>query len=362
MTTWREDVLGAGFACTDLDLGTDAEGPVVATLVRSLPEPGGWFDRLRRRSRPLAGVDVLYVHGWSDYFFQRDLAAFWTERGARFFALDLRKYGRSLRPGQTPGYIEDLAEYDREIDLAMGEIRDSASAPVNARRLILMGHSTGGLVLSLFLSRRPGAADALILNSPWLEFQLARAGRQLLAPILDLTARLQPRDYAPQLDFGFYSRAQHAVAGAAGFDPVNQDWRPERAHGVRAGWMRAILAGHAQVEKGLGLQGPVQVLLSARSAAPTRWSDELTRADSVLDVERVAGAALKLGRTVTVDRIDGALHDVFLSAELSRRDAFYRLERWLTGWQAGLALVEPAAAEQLASPAPALPVSPLEVS
>ena len=58
---------------------------------------------------------MLYVHGWSDYFFQKRLARFWTSRGARFFALDLRKYGRSLHEGQTPGYITDLATYDEDI-------------------------------------------------------------------------------------------------------------------------------------------------------------------------------------------------------------------------------------------------------
>ena len=35
----------------------------------------------------LEDVDVLYVHGWSDYFFQRRLARVFTSRGARFFLL-----------------------------------------------------------------------------------------------------------------------------------------------------------------------------------------------------------------------------------------------------------------------------------
>ena len=108
MTTdadWRPDVLGSGFEQLTLPLGEDSEGEVVATLVRHLPAESLW-DRLLGDRRPLADVDVLYVHGWSDYFFQKRLARFFSDRGARFFALDLRKYGRSLRPGQTPGYID----------------------------------------------------------------------------------------------------------------------------------------------------------------------------------------------------------------------------------------------------------------
>ncbi|MBO9625314.1 MAG: alpha/beta hydrolase, partial [Microbacterium sp.] len=114
MADWIPDVLGEEFEQLTLDLGEDDEGPVVATLVRALPRPIGWWDRLLGRTRPLDDVDVLYVHGWSDYFFQKRLARFWTARGARFFALDLRKYGRSLRTGQTPGFITDLATYDED--------------------------------------------------------------------------------------------------------------------------------------------------------------------------------------------------------------------------------------------------------
>ena len=39
---------------------------------------------------------VLHVHGFADYFFQTVAADCWVERGYDFYALDLRKYGRSL--------------------------------------------------------------------------------------------------------------------------------------------------------------------------------------------------------------------------------------------------------------------------
>lgn len=352
MTVWRDDVLGAGFECTDLDLGADEEGPLVATLVRSLPRRRPFIDRLFGWERLLEDVDVLYVHGWSDYFFQRDLAAFWTSLGARFFALDLRKYGRSLREGQTAGYIEDLDDYHEEIELALEVIE--GDRPAGPRRLVLFGHSTGGLVLSLWAGEHPGRADALVLNSPWLEFQLASAGRQLLTPILNLTARLNPREVAPQLDYGYYTRAQREVGPQDELAVVDALWRPERTHAVRGAWMRAILDGHARVNRGLHIDAPVEVLLSSHFAIPLKWSEELTRADTVLDVDEVAKAALKLGSTVTVERIDGALHDVFLSREEVRCEAYARLERWLTGWQAGrdIRAVEQVAVEQAVDSTP----------
>jgi len=331
MPDWIPDVLGDGFEQLTLDLEPDDEGPVVATLVRALPPAQGWWDRLRGRRRPLDDVDVLYVHGWSDYFFQKRLARFWTARGARFHALDLRKYGRSLRDGQTPGFITDLAAYDEDIAAAFAAMgrEDGASA----RRLVLLGHSTGGLVLSLWASRHPGVAAALILNSPWLEFQVASA-RPLIAPVAELQARWAPREVAPQVDLGFYTRAQAEVADADDPMEVNPLWRPARSMAVHAGWFHAVLTGHAKVAAGLAIDAPVCVLLSAKSATPTRWSDDLTRADSVLVVDDIARAALKLGSSVTVERIDGALHDVFLSRREARDDAYRRLDHWVTGWAA----------------------------
>jgi len=325
MGEWVPDVLGDGFMQRTLPLGEDVEGELFATIVRALPAPAPWW-RFGIDPRPLADVDVLYVHGWSDYFFQTRLARFWTDRGARFYALDLRKYGRSLRPGQTPGYITDLGEYDADIAAAL-ESRSDAEG----RRLVLLGHSTGGLVLSLWASRHPGEVAAVILNSPWLEFQLG-AARAAIAPMVGLQAKWWPMDAAPQVDLGFYSRAQREVADADDPVEINPDWRPEQSMIVHAAWLHAILEGHRAVSKGLTIDAPVCVLLSARTALPTRWSDELTRSDTVLVVEDIARAALKLGSSVTIERIDGALHDVFLSAREARADAYARLERWVTGW------------------------------
>lgn len=345
MGDWTADVLGDEFEQRTLPLGRDDEGEVVATLTRALPAarppaPSGWsrlLGRLRGTPQPppplLEGVDVLYVHGWSDYFFHKRLARFWTSRGARFYALDLRKYGRSLRDGQTPGYITDLGTYDEDIAAALDVIRSDAAD--ERRRLVLFGHSTGGLVLSLWASRHPGAADAVILNSPWLEFQLAPL-RAAIAPVVELQARLRPLDAAPQIDLGFYARAQAAVADPDDAMETNPQWRPVPAMPVHAGWLRAILRGHRTVSEGLSIAAPVCVLLSARSTVPTRWSEELTSADTVLVVDEVAQRALKLGSSVSVERIDGALHDVFLSRKHARDDAYSRLERWVTGWAAAI--------------------------
>lgn len=319
---WIPDILGHPFEQRTLALGSDEEGPVVATLVRSIP------NLLSTLGRPLADVDVLYVHGWSDYFFQAELARFWNHLGARFFALDLRKYGRSLRAGQTPGFVTSLDTYDDDIEAALDAMGHRTDAS-HGRRLMLLGHSTGGLTLTLWAGRHPGRASAVMLNSPWLEFQLGPIGRGALAPIVGARARLDPRGAHPAVDLGFYSRAQSEL-GSLPAEGYRSDWRPERGFPTHPGWLNAVIAGHRTIAAGVEVGSPVLVLLSARSAPPFPWSEVMTASDSVLVVDDIARAATRIGRLVTIARIDGAIHDVFLSREEPRATAFAVLETWVT--------------------------------
>lgn len=316
MGEWHPDILGDGFEQLTLPRGEDAEGEVVATLVRSCPHPGArLFGELRDR-------DVLYVHGWSDYFFQADLARFFRDRGVRFYALDLRKYGRSLRPGQAPGYVAVLDVYDADIAAALGAMGTAREG----RRLVLLGHSTGGLTLTLWSARHPGVADALVLNSPWLELQLGPLGRQALAPLVNARARFDPLGTNPVVDLGFYTRAQREL----GTLPESPDgWRPAQGFPTHPGWLAAIIAGQARVASGLDVGCPTLVLLSARSTVALSWSDAMRESDSVLVVDDIARAATRIARTVTITRIEGALHDVFLSAPTWRYAAYAALERGL---------------------------------
>ena len=85
----------------------------------------------------VVGAQLLYLHGWNDYFFQTHIADYLSEIGYDFYALDLRRYGRSIRPGQLRGFITNLDDYSVELDAAADVIA------ADHDRLLLMGHSTG---------------------------------------------------------------------------------------------------------------------------------------------------------------------------------------------------------------------------
>ncbi|MET0724878.1 MAG: alpha/beta hydrolase [Leifsonia sp.] len=322
---WKPDVLGRGFEQLTLPLRDDSEGEVVATLVRRRGLP----IELPMRG-PAHDVDVLYVHGWSDYFFQTHLAEYWHGQGAHFYALDLRKYGRSIRPHQTPGFVTDLDVYDEDIEAALAAMGHSTTDDLGGRSLVLMGHSTGGLILSLWASRHPHRTRGVVLNSPWLEFQASAIGRQAIAPLTKAQARINPLAPLPNVDLGFYTRAvSKEEDGEWDYD---HHWRPARGFATHPAWLSAIFAGHARVAVGLDIQAPVLSMMSDRSTISPRWSPAMLASDSVLVVDDIANRSLKLGSTVTVARIAGALHDVTLSPPPVRSAAFDAITRWLKGY------------------------------
>lgn len=317
--TWQPDILGDGFEATSFEATGDDGVARTATLVRYRPAgvPAAKASGLRRA--------VLFLHGWSDYFFNVELAGFWADHGYEFYALDMHNHGRSLRPDSHGGYVANLADYDAEISTSIGII--GADGP---HELTLMGHSTGGLVAALWVSGHPGTATHLILNSPWLEMHGSSLVRRAASTMVGPMARFRPEAILRLPERGFYWRT--ISSSAEGEWALDDRYRPPMAFPLRAGWLSAVLAGQAKVARGLEIEIPILVLLSRGSANGPFWTEEMRRTDAVLDVNIIALRALTLGRSVTVERIDGALHDVFLSPARVRTDAYARLARWLRGY------------------------------
>jgi alpha-beta hydrolase superfamily lysophospholipase len=323
---WQRDILGEEFESYAFSAAGQDGVERTATLVRF--RPGRQVSGQESAPSLQPRRAVLFLHGWSDYFFNVDLARFWFSAGYDFYALDMHNHGRSLRPGSPGGYVSDLADYDAEIETATQLIgREGAVGP-----LTLMGHSTGGLVAALWASRHRGAVSQLILNSPWLEMHGSALVRRAASRMVGPVARLRPEAVLRLPPRGFYWRT--ISNSADGEWALDDRYRPPMAFPVRAGWLNAVLAGHAKVARGLNIEVPVLVLLSRGSANGLFWTEEMRRTDAVLDVNVIAARTLTLGRTVTVERIDGALHDVFLSPADVRADAYARLARWLRAYAA----------------------------
>ena len=309
------DVLGAPYTAETIPLPDDGEGECVATLVRR-PADGGTTHRA-----------VLHVHGFADYFFQTEYAEWWTSRGYDFYALDLRKYGRSLRPHHTPTFATDLEEYFPELDDAWRRITERDGHT----HVVASAHSTGGLTLPLWAdARQPAHLAAMVLNSPWFDLQGSLLLRTVGTEVVKRVGARLPMMEIPRSVSGLYTRSLHREhEGEWDFDLA---WKPVESFPVRMGWLRAIRNGHARLHAGLDVRCPVLVLSSGTSAHPTEMGDDVHQHDIVLDVEQIRRWATSVGRHVTYVAVPGARHDVVLSRADARARAYTEIETWRTAY------------------------------
>jgi len=292
MADWTKDRLLAGYEARTLLFPYDYDGAVVSTLVRL---PAGDAPR---------GA-VLYVHGFVDYFFQRHMAERFAAEGYAFYALDLRKHGRSLLPHQHPNFCKNVAEYHADLTAALEVI----GTPV-----LLAGHSTGGLACALYtaLGERRGQVRALWLNSPFFDWNLPAAKRMQLG-VAALVGRVFPFLSNPGGLHPEYGRSLHRDFG--GEWDYDLRLKPIEGFPVYFGWMGAVLAAQARIHAGLQLACPVL----------TMHSDE---SDLVLDWRHVAKWGRTLGPKATVLSFPGGFHDLVLSRREVREAVFNALFAW----------------------------------
>ncbi|MEU7477421.1 alpha/beta hydrolase [Lentzea sp. NPDC042327] len=286
-----------------------------------LPLRGGATATLvRRRAAQADRGAILYVHGFADYFFQEHVAEHYNAQGYDFYAVDLRGYGRSLRDGEVPNYTTDMAVYFEEIDAAVAVVRAEHS------RVVLMGHSTGGLTTSLWAHERRSEdlIDALVLNSPWLDV----VEPPLLRRVVKLLGKVAPSVKVRGGLGDAYGASIHSSRnGEWDFD---LRWKPLDGFPVLAGWIRAVLVAQEKVHAGLDVRVPVLVLHSDRSTLGAReWNEDVAKADAVLDVEGMRRWGPKLGTSVKVVEIKAGLHDLFLSPEPVRAAALAEVDAFL---------------------------------
>jgi alpha-beta hydrolase superfamily lysophospholipase len=322
VTGWQPDGL-PGYLQLTIPLGDDpdGEGDVVATLLR----------RGDAATATKASHAVLAVHGYTDYFFHTPLADHFADRGFAFYALDLHKCGRSWRTGQTPHFTTDLARYDAELDRALAVIGEQTGSG----RVLVYGHSAGGLIVSLWLDRlrrrgvtsRVGVAG-LVLNSPWFDLPGPAILRwPTTTALIAALARVGEKRVVRGSGEGGYGASLHRDYYGE-FD-YNLQWKPVGGFPVTFGWLHAVRRGQARLHRGLDVGVPNLILRSDHSVSETADPIALQCGDAVPNVAHIARWAGCIGNRSTIIPVTDAKHDVFLSMPQPRQAAYQQLDTWL---------------------------------
>lgn len=308
--SYHADIL-PGYSSREVEQGSDYHGQVVSTIIkRDTVVPGG--------------RGVLYIHGFNDYFFQGQLGDTVVDHGWNFRAVDLRKYGRSLRSGQERFEARSLKEYFPDIDSAVVEMSRQGIDTI-----VIMAHSTGGLIASLYMDRddAPAEVRGLILNSPFLAWRMSWFMRDIAVPAVSFLGRFWPGMKISQGASGTYAHSLlRQYAGEWDYDTT---MKLIISPDVTAGWVRAIDRGQKYLRHHkYGIQVPVLLMHSARTVS----GSEASSGDAVLNVDDISKYGHTLSHDLTEVTIENGLHDLILSRREARdevyRDIFKFLERF----------------------------------
>ena len=290
---WKTDILGTNFESTTVDHHDGTR----CTIIRHTETP--------------SDTAILYIHGYSDYFFQSETAQTMVKAGYGFYAIDLRGYGRSLRSGDKMFAVRnDLSEYFADIESGVRIMLESG-----IRHIVLMGHSTGGLITSLYMATGSPASQitSLVLNSPFLDWNLPFAVRKIAIPFVSFLGRFFPNITVRQRPDASYARSlAKRLNGEWDYD---HRWKPDILPDPESSWIRAIDRGQRRLmHHATEITVPVLLLHSGDTAHRGDPEDKFCRSDAILNVDLIARRGRRLGHRLTTVSIDGGLHDLSLSS------------------------------------------------
>ncbi len=301
-----------GFIFHTLEQKPDYEGKVIAMLIE-------------RKAATASKKAFLYLHGFNDYFFQSHLADWANKLGMNFYALELRKYGRSILPHQKPNDFRNYHEYFEDIDSTISFIKSKDKN----ENLVFMGHSTGGLLAVLYADEHKNdhLIDLLILNSPFFEFNIPVALKKTFLPFMTAIGKYFHGVVSPVgLDKGYGFSLHKSHFGEWDYD---LSLKPDAGFKIHAGWIRAIHLAHKELQQGLDIQCPILMMYSGKSVKPGNYRPEMQGADSVLNVEEIEVSSKGIGKKVQQVSFDGGLHDLLLSAKEVRNRVFKTMEEFI---------------------------------
>ena len=293
--SWHPDILD-GYEARYVDQATQFDGPCRSTIIRKMS------------SKPSRKA-YLYIHGFNDYFFQKEMGERFVDSGFNFYAVDLRRYGRSWEPWQYPFNARKQSEFFNDIDSALAQIRRDGNTDIT-----LSGHSTGGLTVAYYAAMKGArvGVNRVVTNSPFLEWNFSPIMRNVGAHAIELLSKFSKNSKIKQGNCNGY--AYSLLKEYDGEWEYNTDWKMTYSPDVSYSWVGAI--NHAQSElmkKAGNITVPILIMHSSRKISGCNFTPDFMTGDAVLDPEMIEKQGRKLGKFAEVCEIENGIHDLILS-------------------------------------------------
>ena len=258
--------------------------------------------RLYARRHEVEGAlgEVVIVHGFGEHSGRYGpLSDHLIKHHYSVTSYDHRGHGLS---DGIPGHVESFGEYENDLDCVIAGVR----ARADSRRLFLIGHSMGGLIVLRYLAKTTHAFAGAVLSAPLLGVAVQVPAHKMM--IARVGARFVPRmRLGNEIDPGVLSRDPE-VGRAYTADPlvnrmVSMKWFSE-----------AKLAMEEAISWASNVEIPVLVMHGT--------SDKLADCETTKKVFEDLGSADK-----ELVIYEGYYHELFNEPE--KHEIFERVSEWL---------------------------------
>lgn len=319
----KTDILGADFSTRTIQLADSR----VCTLVHYDPASKAKKSSEKRKTA------ILYIHGYTDYFFQADLAKSLYTLGYEFYAVDLHGYGRSLRSNQSPNYCKNFEDYHPDIQATL-----DVMAQDGITKCIPLAHSTGGLTITSYLRlhaeqhskeaehKHPIEIIGLMFNSPFLAMILKPERERFILPIYRFLVKCFPFISIHTQTITPYTQSLHETM--LGEWDYRLDWKPAAGFPLSFYWLKQVMDEQERCSK-ITLNIPTLLCRSNRSTYMAKKHEDCILGDAVLNVDNMELKVKQIYPNLSISLFDKGFHDLYLSPQPIRDQYVETLKTWL---------------------------------
>ena len=276
--------------------------------------------------KPNSKKAVLYIHGFNDYFFNKEFASNFLNQGYSFFAIDLHNHGKNMTKKTKRYYFKDIKEFYPEINRAI----DIMENKYKIENITLYGISQGALVAALFENDNE-RVDKLILDSPFFDFHFNWAMENLALPVVAQLGEFFPEFALKSDDENVFGKTLHKDFDGEWDIDMNLKAITKNAP-IYLGWINAVYKAQQRLQNGLDIRVPSLILYSDKSTSEKANKRYLHNTDIVLDVKDMKHYSdmLSMDKSlVTKEEVTNAMHGILISPKEVRQDAYNRMFKWL---------------------------------